>query len=344
MKVNPVCLLGIPFKVVASQVHAGLKALVAIRTQAEHARHRVALAAIAALTAPGGPEHWGQKLAQEQPKPPTPAPMPGRQDLNIDSRNDLAGGDLSLDFAASDTDSQPITSDACKVDGYSKGGQTQHNEHPQAAARVADATAMGTTQTCELAAPKTTSSLTVQETTASGYHLVAREAVRESGVYTGVSLGWLARRAADLSLCRDELEELLATRRDFGAGMPALMKAVANGIPVSDVYHLYRVREEAASVFDGPTFSIKWIHAFCETFPEAQVDHEGLADFLIDVYGEVKARLPWIRKYPDDSLQTLIQIARSYGVNNVDSCLDRIGPPRHHRERVDEDDDRDDWS
>jgi hypothetical protein len=140
-------------------------------------------------------------------------------------------------------------------------------------------------------------------------------------------------------LSRDELEELMATRRDFGAGLPALMRAIMNGIAVPDMYHLYRVRDEAASVLEGPAFSIKWIHEFCETFPEAHVDDEGLAGVLIDAYHEVHARVPWMWKYPDDALQLLTRVARGYGVNNIESCLLRIG--RRRDEEDDEDDDQD---
>lgn len=216
------------------------------------------------------------------------------------------------------------------------GGLTTHDGQPETGVRGEPSLHLTWSPTTREVEQAHTSSLIVRETELSHYRLVVREVVRETRVSTGVSLGWLAKRAADLALCREELEELLAARRDFGAGMPALMKAVARGIPVSDLFHLYRVREEAASVFDGPTFSVKWINAFCETFPEAHLDHEGLAEFLIDVHSEVKARLPWMRKYPDDALRVLIQISRSYNVNNVDSCLARIGQSRDHRETEDE--------
>ena len=200
-----------------------------------------------------------------------------------------------------------------------------------------DSPAEAVTRTPELR--HDTSSLVPVDTELARYRLVVREVVRESETSAGVSLGWLTKKASELSLSRDELEELMAARRDFRAGMPALMRAVTNGIAVPDLYHLYRVREEAASVFDGPTFSIKWIHEFCETFPEAQVDDEGLAEVLIDAYHEVHARVPWMWKYPDDALQLLTRVATGYGVNNIESCLLRIGPRRDGDDSDEEDQD-----
>lgn len=336
MSVNPFEILGIPAEAATHLDHNELQVLLALRKKIEDARHHKAQEAINALSDPATLAGWKRLIE-------TDAPRLGEQDQQEDlpepaeRRDETLGVDSASPSTASHTDPPPGEEKdfARLLAAYQEMQAASRNRSVSGERCEADQD--GSRHTAPQAeSAGTPSSLVPVEAEVARYRLVVREVLRDSRVSTGVSLGWLARKASDLSLSRDELEQLLAARRDFGAGMPALMRAIANGVHVTDLYHLYRVRDEAASVFDGPTFSIKWISAFCDTFPEAQPDDDGLAEFLIDVHNEVKARLPWMWKYPDDALQMLIQIAKSYGVNNVDSCLVRLGPRR------DEDDEADD--
>jgi hypothetical protein len=326
---NPFDVLGIPPEAAAHLDHNELQMLLALRKKIEDSRYSEMQRAIESLRDPCTLEALKKQLAEDNDVQHAPIPPVDRQP---DAEGPVTSAPPASGFA-SGTPSTAEPSSPKPGDGMlfsndrhvewlakdSYSADEELNDDADKASRVESATEVES---------GTQSSLVSIDTELARYRVVVREVVRDSQISTGVSLGWLAKKASELALSRDELEELLATRRDFGAGMPALMRAIMNGMQAPDLYHLYRVRDEAASVLEGPTFSIKWINEFSETFPEASVDDESLAEVLIYVHNEVQSRIPWLWKYPDDALQTLIQVARSYQVNNIESCLARLGSRR----------------
>ena len=165
-------------------------------------------------------------------------------------------------------------------------------------------------------------SLTKDESTLS----LTKRLVRHARIPLGVTEGWLIRRSEELSLSPEDLESLIAIRRDYRASFPSMAKALRRGITPSELYQLYSVRAEAASLLYGPVFSLKWIYRFTKVFPEADLSDENLAELLASVRQQVAARVPRMWRYPDDALRTLIKIAETHGTCFVESCLDILGP------------------
>lgn len=159
-----------------------------------------------------------------------------------------------------------------------------------------------------------------------GYPARIRRSLRGCDVRLGVSVQWLATQAEALGLDDDDIDAIIAARREHRAGVPSMLKAIRHGVCPLALPALYTVRDEATALCKGPTFSLKWIYAFTETFPEAELDREDLADLLLEVHRQVVARVPWVWKYPDDALRMLVRAAESYGSNIIDSCLDMLGP------------------
>jgi hypothetical protein len=149
--------------------------------------------------------------------------------------------------------------------------------------------------------------------------------LRGCDVRLGVSAKWLATQAESLGLDDDDIDAVISARREYRASVPSMLKAIRHGVSPLALPGLYSVRDEAAALCAGPAFSLKWIYAFTETFPEAELDRADLAEFMVEVHQQVAARVPWVWKYPDDALRMLIRVSESYGSNIVDSCLGMLG-------------------
>jgi len=177
------------------------------------------------------------------------------------------------------------------------------------------------TQTCDDLPLEATLSLTKRESTFS----LTKRLIRHAGIPLGVTAGWLARQSEDLSLSPDDLENLIAIRRDYRASFPSMAKALRHGISPLELYQLYSVRAEAASLLYGPVFSLKWIYKFTKAFPEADLSDDNLAELLASVRQQVAARVPRMWRYPDDALRVLIKVSETHGTCFVESCLDILG-------------------
>lgn len=151
----------------------------------------------------------------------------------------------------------------------------------------------------------------------------------DHGIKLGVTPKYLARMASDLMLTTDDLETLVAIKDKFPVSISRVKKLVVKGqFTVEEVHDLYELRD-AVTNFGGEAgkgehaVSLKKIVRFVKTFPSADLGDDGLAETIIDFHGRVQRKFRWI-KYVDQSISLVCDIARGYGVADIETALDAL--------------------
>ena len=112
-----------------------------------------------------------------------------------------------------------------------------------------------------------------------------RDSFRNEEGSLGVSRGYVVKLVGEHDLTEEGLVTLLATRVQSGASFAGMRKLLKRGLDCEAINLLYRVRTEmyVGLPENERSISLGKILKVSETFPELELDKEGLADQLIDI-------------------------------------------------------------
>jgi hypothetical protein len=182
---------------------------------------------------------------------------------------------------------------------------------------------------------------------------VARELVKAGLRAVPVTkLGIGSNRFSEIVVARqwnqDDVEQVLATRRDYNAGIPAIASMHAKGLKLDQIEGLYHIRTTlgatAGDLFEG--FSLTVLYQFADAFGLIDSDPEALAQEILSIHEEVCERARYVR-YLYQTMELILMAKRSFPdvdlAGAVESIVQRVPKTRRpYRDLPEEERDQDD--
>lgn len=135
-----------------------------------------------------------------------------------------------------------------------------------------------------------------------------------AGTNLGVSVGRLTGYITRYRLDGEQVSTLVATRRDYKASVPAMMRLYAQGLSVDQIALVYGVREALKlnhGDAGGQAPSIAMLWEVITTFGLDDLEPETVAEELATAHEAISDGSEWIQ-YIWQSLQILLAVAASF--------------------------------
>jgi hypothetical protein len=159
------------------------------------------------------------------------------------------------------------------------------------------------------------------------------------GTKLGISVARLSHYVARYHLDNDQVSALVATRRDYKASLPTMMRLYGLGLTVDQIDHLYAVREALKLNHGdggGQPASISLLGELIETFSLDDLEPETVANELALAHAQISEDSGWIEHmwqtfqnlletasaFPGISLETAVSMSCDSGEGDDDSGRD----------------------
>lgn len=143
------------------------------------------------------------------------------------------------------------------------------------------------------------------------------------GAEFGVSRGYIVKMTHDLLLSPDDLDYILAARKNFQAGLPRIRELLQSGLTAEEAYALFQTQRVVAETLPSRSgnVSLRTLSRFTQTFPSVPPDLEDLGLIIIGTFQAVQQIFPWIR-HVNLALRMLCEAAENFGLADVSTVLD----------------------
>lgn len=146
-------------------------------------------------------------------------------------------------------------------------------------------------------------------------------------VKLGLSVARLTGYVTEYRLDQPQVEQLLALRSEYGAGIPAVMNLYARGVDLDTVHELYLVRQ---AIKDGHAdlgghggITIVQLLRLRRAYGLADYEPDEVADVIAGAHRQVSAKQRWI-KFGSQTAILLLEVARSFPGTTLEGAVKMI--------------------
>jgi len=147
------------------------------------------------------------------------------------------------------------------------------------------------------------------------------------GIKLGLSVARLARYVTEYRLDQGQVDQVLALRQEYGAGIPAIMAYYAKGVDLDTLNELYAARQ---SIIDDHGdlgghggLTVAQLHRLRRAFGLGDYNPEDVANLVASAHKEVSKKQKWI-KYGSQTVTLLLEVARSFKEITLDGAIRMI--------------------